>query len=375
MDQSSPPDSMQSTAPVNGRDLRRIRANPDFWYPVAWSRELKPGKTIGTRYAGQPIALVRPREGGSVFALEDRCAHRQVPLSKGQVKGDSVQCCYHGWAYGRSGRCIDVPYLGKGKLPNGVRTYPVREMDGLIFVFPGDAAKADTTPLPRLAEVANPAYKTRRVGPLVNCHYSFMHENLMDMNHQFMHMKQMGQMKPRFLGQERGPGLVEARYSFARTGGKQPLGEALIFGQKRDNSEKFAFRDVMTIRTVYPYQTLHIQTGDNAPVMDLWIAYVPQDEAELTNRVFGLLSIKRPGIPGVLDLAWPFLTAFTERIFREDREIVELEQAAWNEQGGDRNQEIFPVICNLRSLLAECGLPADQDTPAPIATGAPQPHA
>ncbi|AHI24462.1 Rieske (2Fe-2S) protein [Komagataeibacter xylinus] len=370
MDQSLSPDSMQSSAPVTGRDLSRIRANPDFWYPVAWSRELKPGKTIGTRYAGQPIALVRPKEGGSVFALEDRCAHRQVPLSKGTVKGESVQCCYHGWAYGRSGRCIDVPYLGKGKLPNGVRTYPVREADGLIFVFPGDPAKAEATPFPRLAEVANPAYKTRRFGQLVRCHYSFMHENLMDMNHQFMHMKQMGQMKPRFLGQERGPGLVEARYSFARTGGKQPIGEALIFGQKRDNSEKFAHRDVMTIRTTYPYQTLHIQTGDSAPVMDLWIAYVPQDEAELTNRVFGLLSIKRPGIPGILDLAWPFLTAFTERIFREDREIVELEQNAWYEQGGDRNQEIFPVICNLRELLVECGLPARQDAPAPVARGA-----
>lgn len=229
--------------------------------------------------------------------------------------------------------------------------------------------KAETTPFPRLAEVANPAYKTRRFGQLVHCHYSFMHENLMDMNHQFMHMRQMGQMKPRFLGQERGPGLVEARYSFARTSGKQPIGEALIFGQKRDNSEKFAHRDVMTIRTTYPYQTLHIQTGDNPPVMDLWIAYVPQDEAELTNRVFGLLSIKRPGIPGILDLAWPFLTAFTERIFREDREIVELEQNAWYEQGGDRNQEIFPVINSLRSLLVECGLPAERDAPAPVAKG------
>ena len=366
MDKLLSSDSMQPLT-TGQRDLRRIHAHPDNWYPVAWSRELRPGKTIGTRYAGLPIALVRPREGGSVFALEDRCAHRQVPLSKGTVKGDSVQCCYHGWAYGRSGRCIDVPYLGKGKLPNGVRTYPCREQDGLIFIFPGDPEKAQDQALPQLAQVANPAYKTRRFGRTIKCHYSFMHENLMDMNHQFMHMKQMGEMKPRFLGQERTANMVEARYSFARTGGKQPIGEALIFGQKRDNSDKYAHRDVMTIRTVYPHQTLSIRTGDNDPVMDLWISYVPQDAQQLTNRVFGLLSIKRPGIPGLLDLAWPFLTAFTERIFREDREIVEMEQEAWNEQGGDRNQEIFPVICNLRALLAECGLPAEDDTPAPAA--------
>lgn len=337
-------------------DLRRVHSNPDFWYPVAWSREIGRGKTIGTRYAGQPIALVRP-EDGSLFALEDRCAHRQVPLSRGKVQGEAVQCCYHGWAYGRSGRCIDVPYLGKGKLPNGVRTYPCREQAGLVFIFPGDPAKAETTPLPDLSRSVDPAYKTRRFGRPVGCHYSFMHENLMDMNHQFMHMKQMGKMKPRFLGGETEPGLVEARYSFARVDGKQPWGETLIFGQRRDASEKYANRDVMTIRTEYPYQTLRIApVSGGDPVMDLWIVYTPQDADQLTCRVFGLLSVKRPKVPGVLDLAWPLLIGFTERIFREDREIVELEQQAWRELGGDHNQEVFPVINALRAALAECGI-------------------
>lgn len=338
-------------------DLRRVRSHPDFWYPVAWSTELKRGKTIATRYAGHPIALVRPMEG-SVFALEDRCAHRQVPLSKGQVEGEAVKCCYHGWAYGRSGRCIDVPYLGKGKLPNGVRTYPCQEKDGLIFIFPGDADKAAVTPLPALGSVANPAYKTRRFGKRVECHYSFMHENLMDMNHQFMHSKQMGKMKPRYLGGRDEPSLVEARYSFARTGGKQPLGEALVFGERRGTSEKDQHRDVMTIRTEYPYQTLRIATGDEAPVMDLWIVYTPQDAEELSCRVFGLLSIRRPKLKGALELAWPLFVAFTNRIFAEDREIVELEQKAWRELGGDHNQEVFPVIRTLRDLLRRCGLPA-----------------
>ncbi len=64
--------------------------------------------------------LVRPAEG-PVFALEDRCAHRQVPLSQGVVSGCAVRCGYHGWTYDASGKCVDVPYLGKGKLPNGVR--------------------------------------------------------------------------------------------------------------------------------------------------------------------------------------------------------------------------------------------------------------
>ncbi|MCB8879287.1 aromatic ring-hydroxylating dioxygenase subunit alpha [Acidisoma cellulosilytica] len=343
-----------------GRDLRRVGAHPDHWYPLAWSRELKAGKTLAVRFADKPIVLARPKDAARpVFALEDRCAHRQVPLSQGLVEGCAIRCGYHGWAYDQSGQCTDVPYLGKGKLPNGVRAYPVQEKEGLILVFPGDPALAATTPLPALGSVANPAYKTRRFGQIVGCHYTFMHENLMDMNHQFLHRKQMGQMRPRFLGQAQGEDWVEARYSFARTDGKQPWGEAAIFGQRRGTQAEFADKDVMTIRTEYPYQTLRIRTKDATPVMDLWIAYVPQDSEQRTNRTFGLLSIHKPKIPGILEAAWPLLILFTERIFKEDREIVEQEQAAHDMQGRDLNQEVFPVIRNLRALLMERGTPED----------------
>ncbi len=347
--------------PMKGRDLRRVGAHPDHWYPLAWSRELKPGRTLAVRFAGEPIVLVRPKDPAApVFALADRCAHRQVPLSRGMVEGCAIRCGYHGWAYNAAGACTDVPYLGRDKLPNGVRAYPCREVSGLILVFPGDPALAEAVPLPALGSVANPAYKTRRFGRLVGCHYSFMHENLMDMNHQFLHRKQMGQMRPRFLGQARGEDWVEARYSFARTGGKQPWGEAAIFGQRRGTEPEHADKDVMTIRTEYPYQSLRIRTKDSTPVMDLWIAYVPQDRAQRTNRTFGLLSIHKPKLPGVLEAAWPLLILFTERIFKEDREIVEMEQAAHDAQGADWNQEVFPVIRNLRALLMERGAPEER---------------
>ena len=110
-------------------DVRRIGAHPNHWYPLAWSRDLKPGKPLAVRFAGDPIVLVRPKEG-PVFALEDRCAHRQVPLSCGLVEGAGLRCGYHGWRYDKSGQCTDVPYLGKDKLPNGVRAYPCRNRAG-----------------------------------------------------------------------------------------------------------------------------------------------------------------------------------------------------------------------------------------------------
>ncbi len=335
-------------------DLRRVGVHPDHWYPLAWSHEVKPGKTYAAQFAGQPIVLVRPDEG-PVFALEDRCAHRQVPLSEGVVKGCSLRCCYHGWTYDAQGACIDVPYLGKNKLPNGVRAYPAREQDGLILIWPGKPEAV--TELGPLGAASDKAFKTRRFGRKVHCHYTFMHENLMDMNHQFLHRRQMGSIAPRYLGRRMGDDWLEIDYSFARTGGKQPLGEAVILGKRRGASEKPHFHDLMTIRTEYPYQTLRIWTSSEEPVMSLWIAYTPIDAEQKYNRTFGLLSVRRPKIPLIIDMAWPALVWFTERIFAEDRRIVEMEQAAYDRQGADWNREVFAPIRDLRQLLAANGRP------------------
>ena len=137
---------------VAPRDLRKTGIDPNFWYPLARSHDLKPGKTLGVHFAGEPIVLVRPAADArqtAVFALEDRCAHRQVPLHLGVVKGERLACDYHCWTYDRGGRCVTVPYLDKAKsLPNGVRSYPSREAYGLIFVFTGDPDRVASVPFP-----------------------------------------------------------------------------------------------------------------------------------------------------------------------------------------------------------------------------------
>jgi phenylpropionate dioxygenase-like ring-hydroxylating dioxygenase large terminal subunit len=280
-----------------------------------------------------------------------------VPLSAGVVDGCALRCCYHGWTYDSTGRCIEVPYLGREHLPNGVRAYPVREEAGLVFVFPGDREEAARIPFPDLSAASDSQFRTRRFGQEVACHYSFMHENLTDMNHQFLHRKQMGQVRPKQRGVRIGDTWMEVDYTFARTAGAQPLGEAAILGKRRKTGES-NHKDLMTIRTEYPYQNLRIWTDGDLPVMNLWIAYVPLDREQRTNRTFGLLSIQRPKrVPFLLDAAWPVLVWFTERIFTEDRWIVEEEQRAHDAQGSDWNNEVFPAIRELRALLGRNGLP------------------
>jgi nitrite reductase/ring-hydroxylating ferredoxin subunit len=91
---------LQASSTANQPDLRKIGANPNFWYPIALPKNLKKGKALGVSFAGEPIVRT---EGGKIYALEDRCAHRQIPLSLGIVVGESLQCCYHGWVYNEHG--------------------------------------------------------------------------------------------------------------------------------------------------------------------------------------------------------------------------------------------------------------------------------
>ena len=77
------------------------------------------------------------------------------------------------------------------------------------------------------------AYKTRRLNREVACHYSFLHENLFDMNHQFLHRKNMGSIKARCLGRRGGETWCEVDYTFSRTEGRQSVGEAAILSAMR----------------------------------------------------------------------------------------------------------------------------------------------
>jgi len=334
-------------------DLRRIAISPDFWYPVAVSGSVRKERTLAAGFAGQRIVLYRGA-GGTVYALEDRCAHRQVPLSMGVVEGDVLRCCYHAWAYRSNGHICQIPYLPRGaaRPPRGVRAYPAAEAYGLVFVFPGDPDKAARTPLPELPEYSSARYKTMTFSRTVACHYSFLHENLLDMNHQFLHRGVVGRIRPELLGYEAGPRFVEARYLFSHAGGKKSRGAGLLAAGAGRSSPH-----VVTIRTGYPYQTLQLAPGRaGPPAFSLWAAYVPEDADQRTTHAYGLLMIAKPPVPGALQLAWPFIRRFTERVFAEDRMAVEAEQRAWNEQGRDPNHEVFPLILDVRDVLRSNGV-------------------
>jgi len=115
----------------------RLKEN---WYAAALSAELTGKRPIGRIILEMPLVLWRSGEGGAV-AMEDRCAHRNAPLSHGHVFAGKIGCPYHGWVYDQQGRCVEVPSEGpQAGSPNcGVRRFPTLERHGLIWVWMGDA--------------------------------------------------------------------------------------------------------------------------------------------------------------------------------------------------------------------------------------------
>jgi nitrite reductase/ring-hydroxylating ferredoxin subunit len=347
----------------NEPDPRRIGMHPDLLYPLAIAKYLKPGRTIGTAFAGEPIVLART-QSGKVFALEDRCPHRQVPLSLGVVTGERLRCCYHAWSYHAAGLCVAVPYLAKDtELPRGVRSYPCREAYGLIFVFPGDPLKTPLVPFPEIPHWANREYRTMYFSRDVKCHYSFMHENLMDMNHQFLHRRVMGNVRVMTLDVRMGPGWLEVDYRLARVAGRRHRGADLLISRLAGAGG--GDYDVMTIATRYPYQTLKVRrAGSQTALFDMWAAYVPADREQRINCSFGLLMIRKPPLPGLLYLMWPVIRHFVEAGFAEDRLAMEAEQRAHDLQGADWNQEIYPLVRELKELLIRQGAPLHKESSA-----------
>jgi nitrite reductase/ring-hydroxylating ferredoxin subunit len=112
----------------------------NYWYPVLFAHQLGP-KPRAITLCGEQIVLVR--EGDRVYALHDRCPHRGIPLSQGRREFPGMlTCAYHGWTYDvKTGRLEvvltdgpDSPICGKVN----VRTYPVEERAGLLWVWAGD---------------------------------------------------------------------------------------------------------------------------------------------------------------------------------------------------------------------------------------------
>ena len=110
----------------------------NHWYPALFSDELPEDEVEGIQICGIPIVL--RRVNGKVKALKDQCAHRGVRLSEKPMcfNKETITCWYHGFTFDlENGDLTSIVGNPEDKIigTTGITTYPVHEVNGMIFVF------------------------------------------------------------------------------------------------------------------------------------------------------------------------------------------------------------------------------------------------
>jgi phenylpropionate dioxygenase-like ring-hydroxylating dioxygenase large terminal subunit len=158
------------------------------WYVGALSGELDDGP-LARKVLGESLVLFRS-EQGTAAALADRCPHRFVRLSSGEVVGEAIECPYHGLRFDGGGACVHQPFdAGEPAPHNRVRAWPVIERGGLIWLWAGEAALADPMLIPpSMALLDDPALKTVHGYLRIAGNYQLVNDNLLDLSHvDFIH--------------------------------------------------------------------------------------------------------------------------------------------------------------------------------------------
>jgi len=154
-----------------------------YWQPIAASVELNdetPTKEV--RLLGEDLVLFRSA-AGKLGCIEPSCPHRKANMSYGIPEPEGLRCPYHGWLFDETGRCVDQPSEPSGsKFKDKVRmkSYPVAELGGLIFVYMGP------TPVPLLPQWDLFAWTnvTRRIeATMLPCNWLQCQENSLDPVH------------------------------------------------------------------------------------------------------------------------------------------------------------------------------------------------
>ncbi|MBI1378381.1 MAG: Rieske 2Fe-2S domain-containing protein [Frankiales bacterium] len=161
------------------------------WYVAAWSTEVtrEPARRVVCEI---PLVLYRTLDGRAVV-LEDRCPHRAYPLSAGRLVGDDIECGYHGFTFDCHGACVRVPAQEIIPRRTVVRSFPVVEKDGWVWVWTGDAERADTAKVPDTHWMADPEWATVTHSFHFDCRAELIHDNLLDLTHEsFIHTSTVG---------------------------------------------------------------------------------------------------------------------------------------------------------------------------------------
>ncbi|MGF1468551.1 MAG: Rieske 2Fe-2S domain-containing protein [Sandaracinaceae bacterium] len=342
-------------APPSFEDATNRRAkaraaglDPNYWYAVEHDEAIRQGQVVEVKFWGESVAVYRDMDG-RLHALENRCAHRHLPLTVGVVEGRNLVCQYHGWQYNGAGELAKVPHemFGKNKPRCELRTYPLRVRYGLVWIFFGDAERADEVPMPEIPELeGDDPWACVPVDFTWTAHHSMIIDNVSDFTHAFLHRKHRPFTDATLTHLETRDDKVFLSYN-------TKVGRGKISGLFVDR--KAIDTDAMDLCYDYPYQWSN--TDDK---IKHWCFVLPIDER--TTRTFFLFYFDHFKVPFTplripKDVMRPFLRISNELLIKpllsEDGVAVEAEQVGWERHWNQPLVEMNPAVNAFQALTVK----------------------
>jgi phenylpropionate dioxygenase-like ring-hydroxylating dioxygenase large terminal subunit len=342
---STKPGAPSFAEATNLRQRARVAGmDPNYWYAALLSSELLPGQVQEVVFWRRSFALFRGQDG-ALRCIENRCAHRNLKLTLGQVEGCTLRCAYHGWAYDGEGKLVDMPHNDFGKqLKIALETFPVKEKYGLIWIFPGDGARAEERAIPSIPEIEGPdAWSHDVIDFLWHGHHSLIMDNVSDFTHGYLHRKWRPFEGDDLLGLEESGDQVLLQYNSKIAAAK--IMNLVIDRKKHAGTSHYSCYE-------YPYQW-----SNTEEFVKHWLFLLPIDER--TTRVFFLFYYRDFKVP-LLPLKMPqrLMTPMIKLghqymvrpLFDEDGWAVQREQEAFEKHWDAPVAEVNPQVMAFQRL-------------------------
>ena len=288
---------------------------PDQWYILLESKQIPHRRPVAVRRMGEKMVFWRDAQGKAACAI-DRCPHRGVALSAGKVRGDCVECPFHGFQFDPHGRCTLIPAIGKqAEIPQAfhVRAYPVIEKQGLVYVWWGKP-REEYPPLPEFNFMRDPGLVHATVRDHWNAHYSRAIENQLDVVHlPFVHANTIGRSGktlvngPRYRVLEQPGGMDQLEFWFDNE---------IDRGQKALKPHEMPPTDEHPLIQFRFPNTWHNWLGD---AFHLFIAFAPVDAENSVLYIRMYHTVRLPVIRQIFELMGNIGNIY---IARQDRRVV-----------------------------------------------------
>ena len=273
------------------------------WSPLALSRDVgrSPRRFV---LAGEPIVVFRDHQGRA-GALIDRCPHRGVALSLGQVGADGcLECPFHGWRFDISGANRGAPLNPDAKLDLlGAAALPTREIGEMVWVYTAPVGAAPGEPGEPVAPDGLTAADLSRtyLSRDWDCHWTRAMENMLDSPHlPFVHRRTIGKTYRRRMTPT---SRMEITWEETAFGGRS---QAILDGNNNAAFLEFYRPNMMALVIPIPGRRLRIHA-----------LVLPAEAGRTRLFVVGSRDFARSGL---LD---PLFAWMNGRIADEDRAVVE----------------------------------------------------